>query len=234
MKANSAMPNKLIPVAAILGSLCVLASVFFLPWVAFLKPQDSDQQITKFLSDAKIQAVLDRVPDLRATLGVQRLETPDDVRNLFTDEEMKKTFALIRDKQALTGWILWRDVPRIDESLGWAIGLSLVATLLVLIWSPVVLTARLGKEADYAAKILIGCAGLALSLTLWQVPRVDTFGLRDDFQIALVCLLTGSSVSWGIWIALIGLTLIIASQIALITFRKLEQENPANEWGADA
>jgi hypothetical protein len=208
------MANKWIAGVMLLGAFGILISIFFLPWVAFMDPKESDRQIVEFLTNTRIQEILDRVPDLRVAMGVQQIKTSEDVRNLFTDPEIKKMFGLIRERRALTGWAVWRDVPRIDESLGWAIALDLLAALITIVWSLVLFTAQLGDTAKRAAIALGAGVGFALALTVYQIPRVDTFGLRDDFQVALMCMLTGSYVGIGVWIALIGLTLIVASQLA--------------------
>jgi len=224
----------ILKIITVAGAGVIIVSIFLLPWVNFLDAKASDQQIAQFLSDARIRDLLEQVPQLRQLLGIQRLATLEDVRHLFTNPELQKVFTLAPERQRLSGWALWHEVPRVNVFLRWSLLLAMILAAATVIWALFTLISRLGRVSRIGTLLYSVGALLVFLLVLWYVPTVDTFGLRDDFGLALVCLLTGSRTGSGIWVALLGLLMIAVAggiQFAIGEYEIVRQEENNWEYG---
>lgn len=204
MRGRRQAPTRLWRFLRIGGALSILLSVLVLPWVGFADPVVVDRQVEQFLSNMRIQDVLDRAPPLRRLLGIQRLQTTADLGQLFTSPALQETFALARGGD-ISGWVLIRGAPRMNNYLRFALILSVLLAAVSGFLSMLALIAGL-RFLSKVGTVLCSCGAVLLFLwMLWYLPAIDTFGMRGDFGLALVCLLVGSRTGFGAWLALVGL-----------------------------
>jgi hypothetical protein len=112
----------------------------------------------------------------------------------------------------------------------------MILAAVTVIWVAFTLVSRLGRVSRTGTLFYSVGALLVFLLVLWYVPTVDTFGLRDDFGVALVCLLTGSHTGSGIWMALLGLLMIVVAggiQFAIGEYEMVRQEENNWEYGEE-
>jgi hypothetical protein len=210
----------------IIGAVTVLIGVLGLPWVGFADPIDVDRQVADFLANVHVQDLLDRIPQLRETLGISRMATTEDVSQLFASPDLRRILSWAREKHRFTGWDLWRRVPKVNRYLRWALMLAVVlAPASAILWILSMVTTS--HPVSWLGTLAYALGAFLLFLWMvWLLPAVDTFGMRSDFGVALVCLLTGSHIGIGVWVTLLGLGLIaVGGGINLVLCRQSASAN---------
>jgi hypothetical protein len=203
--------NTFAKAAIALGSLCVLVSLLLLPWITFLDPQTADQRLAELLADPRVQSVIDKMPaQMRAQVGLQWPPSSADIRTAFRAPELQGLIDATRQQRWLSGWTLWRSDLQASRLLRLSLLSAGVVAILAVIWLAVSGISSAGRAVRISAMAIAVGSGITLLLLLWQVPSVDTFGLRDNLGVLLICTLAGSRAGPGIWVALVGLVLLTA------------------------
>lgn len=205
------------------GAVIVLGSLILLPWIHSLDPASADRRVQELASEPRLQQVLGRVPKLCQFLHMRCPLTAENLREPFDKPDLQAIWQLVRQRRYVSGWVLWRKMPRIGNGLRWALFLSVSASAIGLIWSAISLIVELGLARKAVAGFYALVALLALLLLLSLVPSVDTLGVSNDLSIAWLALLAGLRTGCGIGWALLGLgLLIIGGGIDLISTDEAE------------
>ncbi len=192
----------------------------------------TSQQVVQFLSDARIQDMLDQVPQLRQMLGIARLDPTHAVKveQIFIQPELRHIALLAQERHWLSGWEILRGVVESQSLFRLTLLLALVTTALSMVCIILDHRAGLASFLRVGRVALLFGAGLCFLMLLWYIPSVDTFGWRDEFGIAFVCLLTGSRAGSGIWGTLFGLLLtLVGSATSLLLPESESPEQDAEE-----
>lgn len=212
--------NILVRVVIALGAVCVLASLLLLPWITFLDAGQADRRLVELLTDPHLQSVIEKMPpQMREQLGLHWPPSSADIRATFRAPDLQGLIDVTRQQHWLSGWNLWRSDLQASRLLRLGLVLAGVAGLLAAIWMVVSGISSAGQVVRTGALTIAIGSSIALLLLLWQIPSIDTFGLRDKLGVLLICALAGSRAGPGIWVALIGLLLLAGGlAVAYVVF----------------
>lgn len=193
---------KIITVAAALS----LGAIFlWAPWVTFLEPQAADVQVRAFLSDTHIRELFERVPQLSQVVGIAKLESIQDARELFADPEIRELYEMSGAQSNLTGFDLAFRIALVQPFLRVLLILLPFLVIITFLYSFVSLRAAANSPARSVGMAWAAVVFLVLILLLWYVPSLYTLGEQDNFKLALACMLLGTQTGFGVWLALLAL-----------------------------
>lgn len=190
---------------ALLGSIGLLATFLWMPWIVFLDAQMAQEQARAFLSNTQIRVLFEQAPQLQQWLGIAKLENLQDVRKLFSDSEIRALFDLGTTRSGLTGLDLALGVPRLEPVLRILLVFVPIISIAILLWACLSTFAR---QLSFVRLSSLACGGAAFLLfasLIMFVPSLYTFGEQDDFQLSFVCMLLGTQMGIGLWLALLAL-----------------------------
>lgn len=187
---------------SILGAGMLLGSFFFLPWLR-LNP-DTFQSNTTWLQSAEVwTSRISQVLDIPTTNLLSQIANTPELQTLLGLVETSPTF---------TGLTLIFRAP--------VLNIFLLITLIFVVLGGVFVMGRcivqsmqddlIDEPKGGALQVVLTLLVLVL-LTL-VAPKIDTFG-SGEFRMRVLSVLTGASVGYGVWIAWLGLALLVFSGI---------------------
>lgn len=224
--------NILVRVVIALGVVCVLASLLLLPWITFLDAGQADRRLVELLTDPNLQSVIEKMPpQMREQIGLHWPPSSADIRATFRAPDLQGLIDVTRQQHRLSGWYLWRSDLQASRLLRLGLVLAGVAGLLAAIWLAVSGISSAEQVVRIGALAIAIGSSIALLLLLWQIPSIDTFGLRDKLGVLLICTLAGSRAGPGIWVALIGLLFLAGGlAVAYVVFEDQEVSEVADPF----
>lgn len=199
------MQAHLFKLVALLAALALLAAFLWTPWIVFLDAQAAEEQVRAFLSNTQIRPLFEQAPQLPQWLGIAKMEDIQDVRELFSDSEIRALFELGTTRSGLTGLDLALGVPRLEPLLRILLIFVPIVSIAILLWAFLSPFARQLSFVRLASFVCGGAAFLLFASLVMFVPSLYTLGEQDDFQLAFVCMLLGTQTGIGLWLALLAL-----------------------------
>jgi len=195
--------RKALPLA---GVVIVLISFLVLPWLRFGNWSENLRWIDE---GTGLQEVVDVVPDLLTWAGC---ESVSSVSSCLVEDFDRAGLSWLQKRAEqgayLTGLSLILSPP--PSSLWLRVSLFLVvgAGILALVWSLNSLGGLVPRIHTVLVIVGVVSALIALLVLAGQLPVVDNLGVRSDFQLNLLLLLSGARAGAGVWGAMLGQALI--------------------------
>jgi len=212
------------------GASVTLGAFVLLPWIHFEGPDYFDRQLERLWQDSGAQRLIESAPRLRELLGSGQPGNSDDFIHLLPTPELQQMAAIARSHQQITGFELWRSIPRHSTVFHVTLAVALILPAAMLLWSLLSLVADIRTTNRGAAALSSVFALITLFFVLWYVPRVDTFGVRDELLVVAIGFLSGSRTGPGIWWTLLGLGMIVTGGVVEISQAGLEPKTEEGFW----
>lgn len=189
------------------GIVITWGAFFLLPWIHFQGPDLFERQRQEALQNPLIFAAAGVIPNLGYVLNADA--TLEGFQGKVDIE--RELIEQVQSTDHLTGFHIWLNMPYLDLLFHGALALLFIIPLIALFPAlPKSIrpqkTTRRHISSVYGVLALITCL-----LLLSYIPLLDTFGIRDDFNVMMIALLAGAKAGAGIWWALLGLLLLIGS-----------------------
>jgi hypothetical protein len=193
------------------GTILVFGAVLLLPWVHFQGLDYFDRQLGGLAREDSARKLITLVPWLERALDAVQLGSGADFVRLLPDMELIELADVARAGRSLSGFEVWRQVSRKSGALD----TTLVLVLLAAVGGGI--GAILALPSEFNVRwVPVGygiLALLALLMTLWHVPTMDSFGLRGDLPLDIIVFLSGARIGYGVWVTLLGLVMVVLGSI---------------------
>lgn len=193
------------------GVLLAVLALFVAPWIATDDSRQTTTQLQTVIDEAYRQS--GNFPAPAAFLTANNIRVVADI-DAKLPPELQWLAATARSRGGFTGWTLMTEATVIEDSFRVGIYALLAGAALSLLGFGMGTLLPGSGIGTVVAGLSGAVCAISFLLVLRIVPTAPYFGFDDRLDVGLVCVLAGTRVGFGLWLAILSQIAMIAGGVA--------------------